>query len=377
MTRAGALLLAFAAAAAAAPSVSFLDGKEVEGARLLEAGPGEARIETSAGIWTVPTRNLAAARWDAPPAAAAGAPNLYLLGGDALRGTVRGEGAEVVLDGMGVAGFRAPLASVAAVRFGRLLGATQAAYEEAFQGLRAQGKDAVLVQRETRPFPLDARVIAVGDTSLRVRIGDAVHDLDAPRVYGFVRARDGAEPPPPPPLAVRFHLAGGGRATLPLESIDGAFLRGGGATVARDQVERVEFLGEHVAHLGDLDPVSVDQAALFGRARPWRRDAMVLGGPLRMRGVVYSRGLGVQARSRVEFALGGRWRSFFCRCGIDDAAGQEGDALFRIVADGKTLHEIRQRRQDAPVTVLLGVEGVDRLALEADPGEAWASDLCD
>ena len=129
--------------------------------------------------------------------------------------------------------------------------------------------------------------------------------------------------------------------------------------------------------LSDLDPIDVKQIALFGAPPAWRRDGMVLGGPLRMGGATYARGLGVQAYTRLEFALHGRWSTFFVRCGIDDAAGLEGEATFRVLGDGKLLGEVARRRGQPPATLLLDIRGIDRLVLEAAPGSSYISDFCD
>ena len=117
--------------------------------------------------------------------------------------------------------------------------------------------------------------------------------------------------------------------------------------------------------------------ALFGKAPRWRRDAMVHGGPLRLMGRTFVHGIGVQAKSRLEFVLGGRWQSFHTICGIDDVAGKEGDALFRILGDGKLLKEVRRRHGDKTTPILVDVRGVDRLVLEALPGDSYTSDFCD
>jgi len=105
---------------------------------------------------------------------------------------------------------------------------------------------------------------------------------------------------------------------------------------------------------------------------------MVMGGPLRLQGRQYERGIGVHAYTRLEFALGKRWKSLFVRCGIDDAAGREGDAIFRVIGDGKMLKEIRcSRAGNQTAEIRLDVSNVDRLVLETDPGESYTSDFCD
>jgi len=373
------LLLALGAAAGASPSVALLDGRVFDDVKLVGADAKALHLLLPGGPWEVPARNVAALELQAPTSQAARAPgNLYLRNGDCVRGTVTGEGAVLALEGPGIAGFRAPLAEVVGVRYGRLLGAAQAAYDAMFQSLLEKGRDSVLVQRDANPFPVDARVLEVTESAMRVRIGDREHDLPDPhRVYGFVLRPDTDPPPPPPGPRVRVFLTGGGRLTLPLERITGQAIEGGGARVSLERAERLEFLGGHVTALGDLEPIATREVAAFGAAPSWRRDAMVHGGPLVLADRRHERGIGVHAYSRLEFAVGRRWRSFFVRCGIDDGAGPEGEALFRVLGDGRVLAEARCRRGEKPALLRLDVAGVERLALEVDPAGSYASDFGD
>ena len=234
----------------------------------------------------------------------------------------------------------------------------------------------IVAIRDAHPTPFAARVLEVGEGTLQARVGAERQDLSSDRVYGFVRAAEG-DLPSGEGVRIRVTLAGGERVTLPFERITASHVEGGQTRIARAAVSRIEFVGPHITHLSDLEPIDVQQAALFGEAPKWRRDGMVLGGPLRIAGRTYARGVGVQARSRLEFVLNGRWDAFFVLCGIDDAAGPEGDATFRVLGDGKLLAEVRRRHRDPAVPLRLDVKGVDRLVLEALPGDSWVSDFCD
>jgi hypothetical protein len=377
VSRAALSLLLAALAAAAEPKVVLVDGREMPGLLVTVEG-GVATVSTAGGAERVPVESLVLATGlETKKAPGAGSPfNLYLHGGDRLRGAVAGDGERVRLDSPVVLGLAVPLDEVKAVRFGRLLGSLQASYGEVFDRELARGRDAIVIQRDTRPFPIYARVLAVGEASLAARVEDQRRDLEFARVYGFVRTRD-AERAPPAGVRVRAHLSGGERITLPLERITAQIVEGGGIRVVRDHVERLEFLGDHIAHLSEFDPIDARQTALLGQPTPWRRDGMALGGPLRLAGRSYERGLGTVAYTKLEYVLGGRWGTFFARCGIDDAAGPEGDALFRVLGDGKVLAEVRRRRGEPPETVRVDVTGLDRLVLEAVPGESYVSDFCD
>jgi hypothetical protein len=370
-------LLLVAAAAATPPRVVLVDGREIPG--VIATCDGEtAVVHALGGTERIPVRSLVLATAAEPRRApGAGNPyNLYLHGGDRLRGVVTGEGTVVRLDSPVVLGLRVPLDDVRAVRFGRLLGALQASYGDVFEKELQRGRDTIVVQRDTRPFPIQARVLEIGEASLSTRVEDEKRELEFARVYGFVRSTE-AERPAAPGVRVRVHLAGGERITLPLGRITAEAVEGGGIRVVRDHVERLEFLGDHIAHLSDFDPIDVRQTALLGQPTPWRRDGMALGGPLRLAANPYERGLGTLAYTRLEYALGGRWETFYALCGIDDAAGPEGDAVFRVLGDGKVLAEARRHRGDPPEAVRVDVTGLDRLVLEAVPGDSYVSDFCD
>ena len=381
MTRTAALLLALAVATAAEPAggkVVLVDGREIAGARLVDGTAAQVRLRRADNTtFQVPATYLVSITEPKPvPHRALHPFNLYLRNGDRLRGEVKGDGEALLLSSPGVRKLRVDLTDVAAVRFGRLLVTLEARYGEVFTEEMRRGRDVVVVQRDTRPFPVYARVLSLQRDSLRVRIDDQLRDLPYHKVYGFVRAKED-DAKEVTGLRVRVSLSGDGRVTLPFDRISETVIASGGTQVMRAHVERLEFLGDHIAHLSDFDPIGVKEVALFGEAPPWRRDGMVLGGPLRIRGRLYVRGVGVSAYSRLEYALASRWNRFFVRCGIDDAAGPAGDAIFRVHGDGRLLKEVRRRRGEAPIPLNLDVKGVDRLVLEAAPGTSYISDFCD
>lgn len=356
-----------------------VDGAQKGGAQ--ENGTGlVALIGKGEGTERVPARLLIGATFAVKRLRASPDPfNLYLAGGDRLRGRIEGSGEKLKLVSKQIKGFTVPLSVVDAVCVGTFFGQVQANYRALFDRKRSQKplRDSVVVNRGSKPFSFRAVVLEVHKVALSVRMGEQRRELPRDKVYGFVRS--GAEPAAAADGVVLAHVyfADGGRVTLPLESMDANTIRGGGSTVDRKTVVRIEFTGSHVSHLSAMNPISRDEVALFGKAPPWRRNEMVLGGPLQLNGVRYASGIGVQAKSRIEFALGGRWGRFFVLAGIDDAASREGQAVFRVYGDGKLLKEVTRRRGDRPAAISLDVTGVDRIVLEAAPGDSYTSDLCD
>ncbi|MFF9194712.1 endo-alpha-N-acetylgalactosaminidase family protein [Streptomyces sp. NPDC014779] len=58
------------------------------------------------------------------------------------------------------------------------------------------------------------------------------------------------------------------------------------------------------------------------------------GGPLRIGGVTYAKGLGTHAPARVRYYLGGHCTSFTAQVGVDDVQTSRGSVRFAVLADG-------------------------------------------
>lgn len=375
MTRAAAFLFALAAVAGADTAV-LVDGEVLENVTLLRGDAKTVVFQQAGAERTLPAARIVSIAFDTRTDAPPDPYNLYLANGDRLRGSVSGAGESVRLESRSASGLAFPLASVKAVRFGRLLAGVKAKYVDAFRRELARGRDVVIVQRDTRPFPVYANVLAAGEKTLTVRLGNDRRELELHKIDGFVRTVE--TPDDAGGARLRAFLADGGRVTLPLHRITAEHVEtADGGRLVRSAITRIELVGEHMRHLSSFEPIDVQQTALFGRPPRWRRDAMVLGGPLRLDGRTYARGIGVQAYSRLEFVLGRRWDAFFVRCGIDDTAGREGEATFRVLGDGKVLAEVTHRQGRPSARIRVDVKGLDRLVLEAVPGDSYISDFCD
>lgn len=80
----------------------------------------------------------------------------------------------------------------------------------------------------------------------------------------------------------------------------------------------------HEVPLSRIEPVAARQQSDLGGVWPWRLDRNCEGGPLESGGQPYQWGLGVHARSELEFALPPCARSFRTRLGLDRLAGDGG-----------------------------------------------------
>ena len=158
---------------------------------------------------------------------------------------------------------------------------------------------------------------------------------------------------------VRIHSRALGQIRVPLES-----------------VRHIEISGGQFQFLSDLDPVSARTRDLFLH-NPVQRDVSYRGGPLRLRGRTYRKGLGMRSHARLDYALGDRFSRFQAIVGIDDAAevttlearrSGGGIAIFKVLVDDKTVFEKQLSVRDKPLTIDIPVAGGQILGIEVDHG---------
>lgn len=147
------------------------------------------------------------------------------------------------------------------------------------------------------------------------------------------------------------------------------------------RVDRISLRGGRCLFLSDLQPVKVSHKPdLF---RPWdiQFDLSATGDPLKLRGRVHPKGLGMHSHTRADFDLGGAQAARFqAVLGMDDSARPEtlkareigaGTAIFRVHVDGKVAFEKQLAWSDPPLPVDIPVEGAAILGLELDYGTGF------
>lgn len=134
-------------------------------------------------------------------------------------------------------------------------------------------------------------------------------------------------------------------------------------------VKRVEIRSRRVVWLSELAPHRVREQAVAGRPLAWRRDRSVVGGPIRLGGVEYRRGLGVRAPSQLEYNLPDQVETFVAMVGLDDAAQGRGVCEVAVMGDGpEPLWQASMRGGEAPRAIAIPMRGVRRLTLVVQPG---------
>jgi hypothetical protein len=170
---------------------------------------------------------------------------------------------------------------------------------------------------------------------------------------------------------LQFQFAGASRILKPVEIEE----------VAVDDGSFV-FLSSLVpSDLGPLNPFDPPGTVPLGLAWPPRMDRAVDGGPLRVGGRTWSRGIGVHSPSRVTWTFeSGQWSQLRVSCGVDDAVAGEarggGTVRFRIHLDGELVWESPVVRAGESVLVpdAIDLGGAKQLILEVDPVDDWVLD---
>jgi len=86
-------------------------------------------------------------------------------------------------------------------------------------------------------------------------------------------------------------------------------------------------------------------------------------GELRMNGLRFRRGLGVNAGSRIDLRLDGNWRLLRADLGIDDQCRAAGGMQFQVWGDGRLLYDSGLVKAPGVVKPELDVRGLQRLSL--------------
>lgn len=103
------------------------------------------------------------------------------------------------------------------------------------------------------------------------------------------------------------------------------------------------------------------------------------GGPLRIRGTAYDKGLGMHATAEVSVDIRGAYDRFRAHVGVDDEVGGTATVVFEVVGDGRLLARTEvMTPADAARALDIDVSGVQRLTLRVtDGGDGINSDHAD
>lgn len=135
------------------------------------------------------------------------------------------------------------------------------------------------------------------------------------------------------------------------------------------ELRSIAFQGGRWEWLSARNPSSSQHIPMLSVEWKHVLDGSVLGGPLRVAGEPYEKGIGVHSKSVLAYELDGAYREFVTSFGMDDQSGRMANAQAVIMVDGQQRFE----RSDVVAGMLHGpirvdVTGARRLELVVDFG---------
>lgn len=248
-------------------------------------------------------------------------------------------------------------------------------HEPDFKGRIAErkpGSDVMLLMQAGKTVALQGSLEKLDARGWSFNYGGKTRTGPLDRVYGFVFGKPSGRRDAEPARIVRANgdqfparLMRSARGRLEFQSI-----AIGSGSIAWREIASIELQSDRLISLSSLKPVEVVQESLAGSEWPWQADKNVTGGPIRIGPLTFAKGVGVHAQSSLSFDLNGEFERFTAAVGIDQSMAPGGSAIFRVVLDGKVLHETGVLRGGARAEpISLSIEGGKRLTLECNPAD--------
>lgn len=370
----GPLSLLFVPAAGATDlEVTRLDGTLRRGV-LTQLMPAVV-LNTSDGEQTIPWSDVLSIRVDgagAPATSSApGLPFRFLLGdGSEFAASIEGatDRAIRVQRAGGMSGSVEParLRSVVRQPAGE---AVRAEIEKALKEPQ-RTEDVAVVARDARIVVLRGAVRKISADGLLINWNNRDVNVPWDRLGGLALAQTSEREAPN-----RVRLRGG-------DTLAGAILGGDSQSVRLrtesfdvvelrwSEAERIDCRSRRLIYLSDVAPNHYEHTPLIRKRWMFAADRTLTGRPLRLSGQPYEKGITMRSRSQIVYAIGGGFSRFSATVGIVDEMGRRGDAVARVLGDGKLLWEARRvRGGEPPIDAAVDIAGVRELTLEVDYGE--------
>ncbi len=247
---------------------------------------------------------------------------------------------------------------------------------EAFaKRLKSRGSEDLLLARskDGEVVPIAGIIEGLKADRLSVNYREKVRSLPLKQVEGFVLASR-PDPKPGGDLQATFTLEGGIVVSGRLAEITPAAWVvepswGRPLKIPPAEVRGVRFRGGQMTFLSDLVPSQVEETPYFGRKTPHRKDLALDGGPLRLDGRAFAKGLAVHSRTALTYDIERRFALFEATVGFDESARKKGRVDCRVFADGKEIYGNPDLRADGPPARLtLPVAGAEQLRIVVDFG---------
>ncbi len=264
-----------------------------------------------------------------------------------------------------------PAARISAIRFGKAQRGVVDSWRDLL-GREIKRDRLVILKGKTLDY-LDGVVGEVNDEQIKFLLDGDEIPVPLQRVYGIIFFRKATTSQGAAPIVCQAALRSGDAFGLTSVSVDDKTCHGvlvGGAKVSLPvaQLERLDFAASRIIHLSAMTPRDVEHVPYFDVTWKYRRDRNLDGGPLKVGGQRFARGLALHSKTRLVYALAAHHRRFQAWMGIDALVGRRGNVHVVISADGKTLLETDVKGTDKPRLVDLDVTGRRELQILVDFG---------
>lgn len=288
---------------------------------------------------------------------------------------------ETTLQGDQTGVLTVPTKAVTSIRFGSLNSDIQKSWDKLLNGKHS--KDLLVVQKENVLDYIDGVVGNITADRIQFFAGEDEVAVNRQRVFGIIYFRPPADETTP---FCSIKLTGDGTLQASAIAFNGnefeATLQSGArARLAPAVIANLDFSQGKVRYLSDLEPRNIEYTPFFDTVWKYRRDKHRDGGPLRVGGKEYSRGLYIHSKTLLQYRLKNEYRHFRAVMGIDDSVPGIGFVYVEIKGNGRTLYSGNVKSADPPVELDLDVSGVRDLEILVDFGDNLEIcdhlDLCD
>ena len=175
---------------------------------------------------------------------------------------------------------------------------------------------------------------------------------------------------------VQAVLVGGARLRLKTLSLEatgqlvGTLPVGGSVRFPLDQLVDMQVRNGAAVYLDELKPASVEETPFLDTTwpSPSARGRTLLGDPLKLGGDVYDSGFAAHSRTRLRYALDGKYKSFEAIVGVDSKAGPRAAVRIGVEVDGKSVVLQACKTGDPAHPIRVDVSGAKSLTLVTDFG---------
>jgi hypothetical protein len=241
-------------------------------------------------------------------------------------------------------------------------------------------EDTAFVRKEKNGDIVAVRGLAAGidGDELLFRYQDEDRKINLAKIVGVVFAQHAMQTPGADATDHSFHQV--------IRFVDGEQISGRWKSLAKNvlvleteggkrgrfqlsQLAGIDFRNGRITYLSDLTPSKVEQTPFFDEVIPFKTDEALGGGPLRLGDETYDKGLAVHSRCVLDYDLAGQFDRFRTKMGFEPGTGALGDAIVRVLGDGKPLYENKAAKgTDPPAAIDVDLTGISHLTLEVDFG---------